>query len=338
MNILVTGAAGYIGSHTLVELLGAGHSVVALDNFSNSRPEALHRVVEITGCKFPVYEIDLRDGAQVRDVLASHSIDAVIHFAGLKSVGESVDKPRIYYSNNLVSTITLLDAMAARGCRSLVFSSSATVYGNPVTVPITEDAALSATNPYGRTKLMIEEMLRDVAKAEPEWRIALLRYFNPVGAHPSGRIGEDPRGVPNNLFPFIAQVAVGRRSEVLVFGDDYPTRDGTGMRDYLHVCDLAGGHLRAVECLSRLSGAVPINLGTGQGTTVFEAIGAFGEVSARPIPYRVVPRRAGDVASCYADASRARRLLGWTAQRGLPEMCADTWRWQSANPSGYASG
>jgi UDP-glucose 4-epimerase len=334
-TILVTGAAGYIGSHTLVSLLGAGHDVIAVDNYSNSKPAALERAEEISGKTFPHCELDVRDRAALDRAFAAHRIDAVIHFAGLKAVGESVQKPLDYYGNNLVSTLVLLEVMARHGCHRLVFSSSATVYGEPEALPLREDATLSAASPYGRTKLFIEEMLRDAAKADPRWRIALLRYFNPVGAHPSGRIGEDPNGIPNNLFPFIAQVAVGRRPELQIFGGDYPTPDGTGVRDYIHVCDLAEGHVRAIENMEQCAGAEAINLGTGRGYSVLEVIEAFQQASGKRIPNRIVARRPGDVPACYADPTKAHRLLGWRATRDLAAMCRDTWHWQSRNPEGY---
>ena len=336
MVTLVTGAAGFIGSHTLVTLLEAGHDVIAVDNFINSKPTAVERVAKITGRDFAHFELDVRDQAALDRVFTTHPIDAVIHFAGLKAVGESVQKPLEYYDNNLYSTIVLLETMARHNCHRLVFSSSATVYGEPKELPLREVAPLSATNPYGRTKLFIEEMLRDLAKADARWQIALLRYFNPVGAHPSGLIGEDPNGTPNNLFPFIAQVAVGRLAELPVFGGDYPTPDGTGVRDYIHVCDLAEGHVRAIENLGKCVGAEPINLGTGRGYSVLEVIEAFQTASGKRILYRIVPRRPGDVPSCYADPAKAQRMLGWQATRDLAAMCRDHWHWQSQNPHGYA--
>jgi UDP-glucose 4-epimerase len=335
MNCLITGAAGYIGSHTLVSLLEAGHDVVAVDNYSNSKPEALKRVGEIAGRTFPIYEADVRDEAALKRIFAAHPIDAVIHFAGLKAVGESVQKPLAYYDNNLRSTLSLAEAMSAAGCFRLVFSSSATVYGEAKEIPLREDASLSATNPYGRTKLFIEEILRDVAHADARWKIALLRYFNPVGAHTSGRIGEDPNGIPNNLFPYIAQVAVGRLTELKIFGGDYPTTDGTGVRDYIHVSDLADGHVRAVECIESICGAEAVNLGTGRGYSVLEAVRAFEKASGHAVPHRIVARRPGDVPACYADPSRAASMLSWKAMRDLNQMCVDAWRWQSQNPEGY---
>jgi len=333
--ILVTGAAGYIGSHTLVALLEAGYHPVAVDNYSNSKPEALKRVAQITGKEFPVYAMDVRDRAGLGRIFDEHRIDAVIHFAGLKAVGESVQRPLDYYDNNLLSTLALLDVMATHECHRLVFSSSATVYGAPETLPITEDAPLSATNPYGRTKLFIEEILRDLAKAEPQWKIALLRYFNPVGAHPSGKIGEDPTGIPNNLFPYMAQVAMGRLPELRIFGSDYPTPDGTGIRDYIHVCDLAEGHVQALAQLDTFTGAEALNLGTGRGHSVLEVVRAFEAVSGKQMPIAMVERRPGDVAACYADPALSRTRLQWQAKRGLEQMVVDLWRWQQQNPAGY---
>jgi UDP-glucose 4-epimerase len=335
MNILVAGAAGYIGSHTLVALLEEGHSAIAVDNYGNSNPAALARVSKITGKQFPKYDLDVRDRSGLERVFTEHNIDAVIHFAGLKAVGESVQKPLEYYDNNLHSTLVLLETMARHNCYRLVFSSSATVYGEPKELPLREDAQLSATNPYGRTKLFIEEILHDLAKSDPRWQIALLRYFNPVGAHSSGLIGEDPNGIPNNLFPFIAQVAVGRLPELRVFGGDYPTPDGTGVRDYIHVCDLAEGHVKAIENLNKCKGAEPINLGSGRGYSVLEAIHAFESASKKQIRYSIVPRRPGDIPACYADPAKALSLLGWKATRDLDAMCRDHWRWQSQNPKGY---
>lgn len=335
MAILVTGGAGYIGSHTCVELLEAGEQVVVLDNFCNSSPEALRRVGAITGREVTCIEGDLRDAACLARVFAQHDIEAVIHFAGLKAVGESVAKPLLYYDNNVIGTIRLLEAMREAGVRRLVFSSSATVYGDPQRLPLTEDHPLSATNPYGQSKLMIENILRDMARSEAGWRIALLRYFNPVGAHASGTIGEDPQDIPNNLMPFVAQVAVGAREQLNVFGGDYPTPDGTGVRDYIHVVDLAVGHLRALERLRREDGLFAVNLGTGTGYSVLEMVRAFEAASGRKVAYRIVDRRPGDIASCYADPSLAYELLGWRATRGIEAMCADAWRWQSANPQGF---
>jgi UDP-glucose 4-epimerase len=337
MAILVTGGAGYIGSHTCVELLDAGEQVVVLDNFCNSSPESLRRVAAITGVTPLCVEGDLRDAACLARLFAEHRIEAVIHFAGLKAVGESVAKPLLYYDNNVVGTIRLLEAMRVAGVRNLVFSSSATVYGDPQRLPLTEDHPLSATNAYGQSKLMIEEILRDVARSEPGWRVALLRYFNPVGAHQSGTIGEDPQGMPNNLMPFVAQVAVGVREKLSVFGADYPTPDGTGVRDYIHVVDLALGHLRALERLRREDGLFAVNLGTGIGYSVLDMVRAFEAASGRKVAYQIVDRRPGDIASCYADPSLALQLLGWRATRGIDEMCADAWRWQSRNPAGFRS-
>jgi UDP-glucose 4-epimerase len=334
-TILVTGGAGYIGSHTCIELLNAGFRVVVVDNFVNSSPVALKRVEEITGKSLSFHEVDLLDRAGLDRVFAAHAVHAVIHFAGLKAVGESVSVPLRYYHNNLTGTLHLLESMAAVGCKRLVFSSSATVYGDPAKVPVTEDMPLSATNPYGRSKLIIEDMCRDLVRADPEWTIALLRYFNPVGAHESGRIGEDPKGLPNNLMPYLMQVAVGRQPHLKVFGKDYPTPDGTGVRDYLHVVDLAQGHLAALAALPRLQGAVAINLGTGRGYSVLDMINAVGKACGKPIAHQFVPRRPGDVAACYADPGLAKKLLGWSAYKGLDEMCADSWRWQSKNPDGF---
>lgn len=335
MNILVTGAAGYIGSHTCVELGAAGFNVVAYDNLSNSSPESLRRVERLTGRPIKLVEGDIRDEARLRRTLDENACTAVIHFAGLKAVGESVEKPLEYYDNNVAGTLSLLRAMGASGLRQLVFSSSATVYGMPQHLPLTEDHPLSATNPYGQTKLMVEQILFDLHKAAPDWQITILRYFNPVGAHPSGTIGEDPKDVPNNLMPYVAQVAVGRREVLNVWGNDYPTQDGTGVRDYIHVVDLARGHVAALQKL-RDPGYVPINLGTGRGYSVLEVVKAFEAASGRPIAFRIAPRRPGDVAACYADPGAARRLLGWEATHTLDQMCADHWRWQSGNPQGYA--
>jgi len=335
MNILVTGGAGYIGTHTLIELLAAGHQVVVYDNLSNSSPVALARVEEITGNKIELIQADVCDRESLDQLFATHDIDAVIHFAGLKAVGESVENPLAYYRNNISGTTTLCEAMAAAGVKQLVFSSSATVYGDPQTLPIREDAATGATNPYGRTKLFIEEMLRDLQVSDSRWRIAILRYFNPVGAHPSGLIGENPNGIPNNLFPFITQVAIGQRDALSVFGGDYATTDGTGVRDYIHVVDLARGHLCALERLVAKPGLLTVNLGTGQGYSVLEMVKAFEQASEREVPYQIVARRAGDIASCFADPTLALEELGWSAQRGLEEMCRDGWNWQSRNPRGY---
>ena len=335
-TILVTGGAGYIGSHTCVELLAAGYEVLVVDNFSNSKPEALRRVEEIAGRKLGAfYRADIRDKAALREIFKAHAIDAVIHFAALKAVGESVAKPLMYYDNNIAGTVALAEVMAEAGVKSLVFSSSATVYGDPASVPIREDFPTGPTNPYGRTKWMMEFVLSDLAAADPEWRVALLRYFNPVGAHASGRIGEDPNGLPNNLMPYVSQVAVGRLPQLRVFGGDYPTSDGTGVRDYIHVVDLAVGHVAAVRRLTERPGVLTVNLGTGRGYSVIEVVKAFEKASGRPVPFEIVARRPGDVAQCYAEPGLAERELGWRAERGIDEMCADAWRWQSANPEGY---
>ena len=335
MRILVTGGAGFIGSHTVVELLQADCEVVIVDNLRNSSPIALDRIAEIAGRPPAFANVDIRDRSGLGQVFAEHRPDAVIHFAGLKAVGESVEKPLAYYQNNVAGTATLCEVMADAGVKRLVFSSSATVYGDPAELPIREDFPLGATNPYGRTKLMIEEMLRDLHASDPAWRIAVLRYFNPVGAHPSGRIGEDPRGIPNNLFPFITQVAVGKRATLSVFGGDYPTPDGTGVRDYIHVVDLAIGHLKALDRLAKRPGLVTCNLGTGQGYSVLEMIRSFERASGKKIPFEIVARRPGDIPACYADPSLAATELGWTAARSLEEMCLDGWRWQERNPAGY---
>ena len=336
MAILVTGGAGYIGSHTCLELLRAGYDVVVVDNLCNSHEAAVRRVEQLAGRPLAFHPIDLRDAERLEAVFAKGDIEAVLHFAGLKAVGESVAQPLRYFDNNVTGSLTLLKVMRRHGVRTIVFSSSATVYGDPKTVPVLEDFPLFAVNPYGRTKLFIEDMLRDVHGAESGWKVALLRYFNPTGADPSGRIGEDPNGVPNNLVPYIAQVAVGKLPEVSVYGADYPTRDGTGVRDYIHVTDLAVGHLRALERLREGSTLLACNLGTGRGYSVLEVIAAFERASGRRIPYRVAPRRAGDAAECWADPSRAKAELSWVATRGLEEMCVDVWRWQSQNPNGFA--
>ena len=337
MNILVTGGAGYIGSHTIIELQNAGHDVVVVDNLSNSTEESLRRVAEITGKEAVFYQADVRDAAALDEIFTTHAIDAVIHFAGLKAVGESVEKPLLYYSNNLISTLILLDAMKAHGVTKLVFSSSATVYGDPAQLPLTEDMPLSATNPYGHTKLMIEQILKDASAAGEGWNITSLRYFNPVGAHESGRIGEDPSGIPNNLLPYVSQVAVGKRSEVHVFGDDYDTPDGTGVRDYIHVVDLAKAHVVALEHLDHPDEYKAYNIGTGTGVSVYELVEGFRQASGREIPTVVDARRAGDIAACYADVSLAQRELGWKAELDIDRACVDSWRWQSQNPDGYTS-
>ena len=334
--ILVTGGAGYIGSHTCVELLRAGHNITVFDNFCNSHPESLERVQRITGKRFRFIRDDIRDRGALVTALRESGAQSVIHFAGLKAVGESVQQPLSYYDNNVVGSMRLLEAMGICGVKTLVFSSSATVYGDPQRLPLTEDHPLSATNPYGQTKLTVEQMLRDVQRSDTSWRIGILRYFNPVGAHESGLIGEDPQGTPNNLMPFVAQVAVGLRPHLNVFGNDYPTPDGTGVRDYIHVVDLALGHLKALEALRRSPAeCLTVNLGTGTGYSVREIVRAFEEASGKRVAYTVAPRRPGDVAACYADPSKAAALLGWRAERNLADMCADAWRWQSLNPHGY---
>lgn len=335
MHILVTGGAGYIGSHTCVQLLNAGYGVTVVDNLSNSCEEALKRVEKITGKTLKFYEIDMVDKERFEEVFRENKFDAAIHFAGLKAVGESVAKPLAYYHNNLFSTINLCELMSKYNVKKLVFSSSATVYGKPQSVPIREDFPLSCTNPYGRTKLMIEEILRDLAVADSEWDIALLRYFNPVGAHESGMIGEDPQGIPNNLMPYISQVAVGKRDYVHVFGNDYETPDGTGVRDYIHVVDLADGHLRALEKIEKHVGVVTYNLGTGQGYSVLDMIKAFGKACGKELDYKIEARRPGDIDACYADPQKAREEIGFVAKKTLEDMCADTWRWQQQNPNGY---
>ncbi len=334
-TILVTGGAGYIGSHTVLELLSQGDDVIVVDNLSNSSQESLRRVEALTG-KAPVfYEIDLLDREALATPFLNHPIDAVIHFAGLKAVGESVEIPLKYYQNNLAGTINLLEEMKSNGVKRLVFSSSATVYGDPSSVPITEDFPISAANPYGRSKLFIEEILGDLSVSDAEWDISILRYFNPVGAHRSGQIGEDPNGTPNNLMPYISQVAVGKLEKLFVYGNDYETRDGTGVRDYIHVVDLARGHLKALDHLMTKPGLVTINLGTGRGYSVLEMVKAFESASGREVAYEIVDRRAGDIAECYADTQKASEVLGWQATKGLKEMCDDAWRWQSKNPHGY---
>nr|WP_315228493.1 UDP-glucose 4-epimerase GalE [uncultured Albidiferax sp.] len=335
--IFVTGGAGYIGSHTCVELLNAGLDVTVFDNFCNSQPESLARVERITGKKPRLIEGDIRDVAALTAALKSSGATAVIHCAGLKAVGESVAQPLRYYDNNVVGTLRLLEAMGACGVKTLVFSSSATVYGDPQRLPLTEDHPLSATNPYGRSKLMVEDLLRDLHHSDASWRIGILRYFNPVGAHESGLIGEDPRGIPNNLLPFVAQVAVGQRAFLNVWGDDYATADGTGVRDYIHVVDLAVGHLKALERLQAVPDFLTVNLGTGIGYSVLDMVHAFEKASGKPVPYQVAPRRPGDIAACYAEPTAALELLGWRAERGLDAMCTDAWRWQSANPTGFSA-
>jgi UDP-glucose 4-epimerase len=335
--VLVTGGAGYIGSHTCIELMAAGHQVVVVDNLCNSKRESLTRVERIAGQALQAFvQADVRDRTAMRAVFAAHDIDAVIHFAGLKAVGESVAKPLEYYDNNVSGTVALCEVMAEAGVKTLAFSSSATVYGDPASVPIREDFPTGPTNPYGRSKWMVEYLLQDLVVADPSWRIALLRYFNPVGAHESGLIGEDPNGLPNNLMPFVSQVAVGKLAELRVFGGDWPTPDGTGVRDYIHVLDLAQGHVRAIDYLAEHAGLLTVNLGTGRGYSVLEVVRAFEQASGRAVPYRIVDRRPGDIAQCYADPAHANRLLGWVAQRDLAQMCADAWNWQRSNPQGYA--
>lgn len=333
--ILVTGGAGYIGSHTCVELLEAGYEVIVVDNFSNSKRTSIERVKNITGKDFAFYKLDLLDREALESVFIENKIEAVIHFAGLKAVGESIRIPLHYYYTNVTGTLILCELMQKHGVKNIVFSSSATVYGMPDTVPITEDFPLNATNPYGRTKLMIEEVLRDLSIADAEWSVALLRYFNPIGAHMSGKIGEDPKGIPTNLMPFISQVAVGKLSELKVFGNDYPTVDGTGVRDYIHVVDLAQGHLKALEKVMKTKGTNAYNLGTGHGYSVIEMVEAFEKASKQNVPYQFVDRRPGDSAVSYANPSKAKNELGWTAKKGIEEMCRDSWRWQKNNPNGY---
>ena len=334
-TILVTGGAGYIGSHTLILLIEAGYGVVVFDNFSNSSAESIRRVEKITKKPIVLIEGDIRNKSDLTKVFQDYTIDSVIHFAGLKAVGESVEQPLKYYDNNVYGTVILCEVMSENGCKSLVFSSSATVYGDPHTTPIKESFPLSATNPYGRSKLMIEEILRDLYISDNEWKIVLLRYFNPVGAHVSGSIGEDPNGIPNNLMPYIAQTAVGKLSCLCVFGDDYDTHDGTGVRDYIHVMDLADGHLKAIERINSFTKVMTINLGTGKGYSVLDMLKAFERASGREVPYCIAPRRTGDIAKCYADPSYAKDILGWQAQKGIDEMCEDVWRWQFNNPDGY---
>ena len=335
MRVLVTGGAGYIGSHTCVEFLKAGFEVVVVDNLSNSKEESLKRVMEITGKPLTFFKADLLDRKALETIFSDQPIDAVIHFAGLKAVGESVSLPLWYYLNNITGTLVLCSVMSQVGVKKLVFSSSATVYGDPAIVPIPELAPIKPTNPYGRTKAMIEDILHDLHVSDLAWDIAILRYFNPIGAHPSGKIGEDPQDIPNNLVPYIAQVAVGKLPYLNVFGADYPTPDGTGVRDYIHVLDLAVGHLKALEKLRSHPGVTTYNLGTGQGYSVLQVVAAFEKACGKKIPYKIASRRPGDIPTCYADPSRARLELGWTATRGLDEMCADTWRWQENNPNGY---
>ena len=335
--ILVTGGAGYIGSHTLIELDSAGKDFVVYDNLSNSSKVSLKRVEQIIGKSVKFIEGDIRDKKRLKELFSSYSINCVIHFAGLKAVGESVEKPLEYYDNNVVGTLRLLEAMREAECKQIVFSSSATVYGDPASVPITEDFPLSTTNPYGASKLMIENILKDLYISDRSWKIILLRYFNPVGAHESGLIGEDPNGIPNNLMPYISQVAVGKLKELSVFGNDYNTPDGTGVRDYIHVVDLANAHVKAVEKIESISKVEAINLGTGKGYSVLDMIKAFKEASGKDIPYKIAPRRAGDIAQCYANPAYAKELLGWEAKRDLLDMCKSSWNWQNKNPNGYKS-
>lgn len=336
MNVLLAGGAGYIGSHTCVELINAGHDVIIADNFSNSCPEAVARVEEITGRKIPLYEADVCDKTAVEKIFSENKIDAVIHFAGLKAVGESCEKPIEYYRNNIDSTLTLLESMKKHGVNNFIFSSSATVYGTPETVPLVETMPTgSPTNPYGWTKLMMEQILTDTANANPDMSIVILRYFNPIGAHESGRIGEDPNGIPNNLMPYITQVAAGRLESLGVFGNDYPTHDGTGVRDYIHVVDLAKGHVKAIDYSAEHKGTEIFNLGTGTGYSVLDIVKAFSKINNIEIPYVIKPRRSGDIAECYADASKAAKILGWSAEKTLEDMCRDSWNWQSKNVNGY---
>ena len=336
MHILVTGGAGYIGSHTVIELLNAGHSVAVVDNLVNSSRQAMQRVEKITGRQIPFYETDIRDRAGLKKIFAEHSFDCCIHFAGLKAVGESVQKPLEYYDNNITGTLVLLEEMRNAGCKNIIFSSSATVYGNPAVMPITESCPKGhCTNPYGNTKSMLEEILRDLQVADNEWNIVLLRYFNPIGAHESGRIGENPNGIPNNLMPYITQVAAGKLKELHVFGNDYPTPDGTGVRDYIHVVDLAKGHVKALKAIDDKCGIEVYNLGTGIGYSVLDLVKAFEKANGIKIPYVIDQRRAGDVAACYSDPSKAWEKLGWKAELGIEDMCRDSWNWQKNNPNGF---
>lgn len=336
MKVLVTGGAGFIGSHTLIELIGKGHDVVIVDNLCNSSQESLRRVESLVGKSLPFYKIDIRDREGMSKVLDEHKCDVCIHFAGLKAVGESVEKPYEYFDNNISGTLVLIDVLRKHGCKNLIFSSSATVYGDPAQIPITEDCPKGkCTNPYGETKSMLEDMFIDIQKADPEWNIVLLRYFNPIGAHESGTIGENPNGIPNNLMPYITQVAVGKRKELGVFGNDYETHDGTGVRDYIHVVDLAKGHVCAIEAIKRNCGLAIYNLGTGNGYSVLDVINAFIKVNGVDVPYSIKPRRPGDIATCYSNPAKAEAELGWKAQFGIEEMCRDSWNFQKNNPNGY---
>ena len=335
MRVLVTGGAGFIGSHTCVELLNEGHELIVLDNLSNSKREVLKRIKELTKKDFKFYKIDLLDPTGVKRIFSENTIDAVIHFAGLKAVGESVSKPLKYYHNNITGTLILCEVMKEYNVKKLVFSSSATVYGNPKRVPISEDFPLVTTNPYGSTKLMIERILKDLYMADPQWNICLLRYFNPIGAHESGRIGEDPNGIPNNLLPFITQVAIGKREKLSIYGNDYNTHDGTGVRDYIHVVDLAKGHIKALDQLIEGSGIEAYNLGTGVGYSVLDIVVNFERATGKKIPYEIIERRPGDIDTCYADVSKAKKDLGWVAKKSIEDMCRDSWNWQVNNPNGY---
>ena len=335
-RILVTGGAGFIGSHTIIELQQAGHEVVVVDNLSNSSSESLNRVKAITGKPVAFYQVDIRDHKGLDNVMSEHPCDACIHFAGLKAVGESVEKPWEYYENNIGGTLVLLDVLRKHNCKNIIFSSSATVYGDPVEIPITEQCPKGqCTNPYGWTKSMLEQVMMDIQKADNDWNVVLLRYFNPIGAHPSGTMGEDPNGIPNNLMPYVTQVAIGIRKELGVFGNDYNTHDGTGVRDYIHVVDLARGHVAALKAIERKCGLAIYNLGTGHGYSVLDVVNAFVKVNGVPVPYSFKPRRAGDIATCYSDPTKAERELGWKAEYGIEKMCRDSWNWQRKNPNGY---
>ena len=336
MAILITGGCGYIGSHACIEMLNAGYDIVVIDNYYNSKPEALKRAKELAGKDFPFYECDIRDAEGLRRVFSAHKIEAVIHFAGLKAVGESVSEPLMYYDNNVGGTVTLCQVMSEMGCKRMIFSSSATVYGNNNPSPLLETMPVGAvTNPYGRTKFMIEGILSDLCVSDPEWSVVLLRYFNPIGAHESGRIGEDPNGIPNNLMPYISQVAIGKLKQLSVFGDDYDTPDGTGVRDYIHVVDLAKGHVKAVDYALAHTGVEAVNLGTGTGYSVLDLVKAFKAANGVDVPYTIAPRRPGDIATCYSNPAKAANLLGWRAEKTVEDMCRDSWRWQSQNPKGY---